>query len=83
MDIEWSDGHFSRYTSDWLRNRVFRDEKKQWRHLMAKGPKKVLWGKEYLDNIRYHKYDSIIDNPREMYDWINGKKYSLIFLFDV
>ena len=43
---------------------------------MAKGPKKVLWGKEYLDNIRYHEYNSIINNPRAMYDWINGKKYS-------
>jgi hypothetical protein len=40
---------------------------------MATGPKKILWGKEHIDDIRYHNYDSIINQPRVMYDWINGK----------
>ena len=42
------------------------------RSLMVKGPKKILWGKEQIDDIRYHNYDSIITQPRVMYDWING-----------
>ena len=45
----------------------------QARCLMATGPKKILWGNEHIDDIRYHKYESIINQPRVMYDWINGK----------
>ena len=54
----------------------------QLRSLMAKGPKKMLWGKKHIDNIRYHKYDSIIRDPQSMYDWINGKYLQLIFVPD-
>ena len=49
---------------------------------MAKGPKKMLWGRKHIDNIRYHKYDSIISDPQSMYDWINGKYLQLIFMPD-
>ena len=40
---------------------------------MAKGPKKMLWGVEHINEIKYHKYESIIGQPQAMYDWINGK----------
>ena len=72
LEIQWSDGHFSQYTSNWLRERAFRDDVMQSRSLMATGPKKILWGKEHIDDIRYHNYASIINQPRVMYDWING-----------
>ena len=43
------------------------------RKLMAIGPKKMLWGKEHIDEIRHHNYDEILATPRSMYDWLNGK----------
>ena len=53
----------------------------QYRNLMAKGPKKMLWGKEHIDRIGYHNYEEILREDRAMYDWMNGKcvNYSLLF----
>ena len=79
MEVKWSDGHCSQYMSNWLRNRAFRDDGMQYRTLMEKGPKKILWGKEHIDKIGYHNYDDILVNPRAMYDWINGL-FSTTFL---
>ena len=39
---------------------------------MADGPKKMLWGKEHIDNIGYHDYEEILSDAQAMYDWING-----------
>ena len=53
----------------------------QYRNLMAKGPKKMLWGREHIDRIGYHNYEEILREDRAMYDWMNGKcvNYSLLF----
>ena len=73
LEVKWSDGHYSQFTSHWLRDRAFRDEGMQYRNLMAKGPKKMLWGKEHIDQIGYHDYEEILRKDRAMYDWMNGK----------
>ena len=73
----WSDGHTSHYTSKWLRTRAFREDGMTHRKLMAIGPKKMLWGKEHIDEIRHHNYDEILATPGSMYDWLNGKLLAL------
>ena len=72
LQIEWSDGHASKYNTKWLRNRAFREEGINLRRLMAKGPRKILWGSEHQNEIKYHNYKTIISQPQAMYDWING-----------
>ena len=48
---------------------------------MADGPKKMLWGKEHIDNIGYHDYEEILSDAQAMYDWINGKFANYILVF--
>ena len=50
---------------------------------MAKGPKKILWGSEHKDDIKYHKFGSIISQPQAMYDWINGKNNNIVRFAEV
>ena len=64
-----------------MRDRAFRDDGIQYRNLMADGPKKMLWGKEHIDNIGYHDYEEILSDAQAMYDWINGKFANYILVF--
>ena len=45
---------------------------------MAKGPKKILWGSEHKDEIKYHNFGSIMSQPTAMYDWINGNNIDIV-----
>ena len=75
VNVVWSDGHASSYKSDWLLARSFDDANFDIRKLMTDGPKKILWGSEYQENIRYHDFDNVIKDDQALYSWLHGNLF--------
>ena len=63
----------SELEEDWLLDREFTGAKNWKRQLLAKGPKKKLWGSDY--QIKRHNFNEVVNRDLELFMWLRGKTH--------
>jgi gamma-butyrobetaine dioxygenase len=74
LEIDWSDGHASRYAAGWLRSHA-PDALSRAERLAAR-PQSFIWGREYADGLQAFDYAQIMADDHVLFEWLGALKSS-------
>jgi gamma-butyrobetaine dioxygenase len=74
LEIDWSDGHASRYAAGWLRSHAPDALSRAERH--AARPQSFIWGREYADGLQAFDYAQIMADDHVLFEWLGALKSS-------